>query len=101
MEKSFYTLKILVKYKKKYNPKILETGYPCSLNDHNHKIYKNRIFQQKKKLKLLILIILCMSFSSGTTGLLNVITHGHGGSMLQHLKLSLHTNVKQMIKCFF
>ena len=30
-------------------------------------------------------------FSSGTTGLPKCITHGHGGSLLQHLKeLSLH-----------
>jgi len=41
-------------------------------------------------------------FSSGTTGLPKCITHGHGGSLLQHLKeLSLHTNVKKEDKMLF
>jgi acetoacetyl-CoA synthetase len=41
-------------------------------------------------------------YSSGTTGLPKCITHGHGGSLLQHLKeLSLHTNVKKTDKMFF
>ena len=41
-------------------------------------------------------------FSSGTTGLPKCITHGHGGSLLQHLKeLALHTNVKSEDKMLF
>ena len=79
------------------NPLILKTSYPSKNNTSELK----KIYNQKKYSKLNKNISLSFNhplyvlFSSGTTGLPKCITHGHGGSLLQHLKeLALHTNVK-------
>ena len=80
------------------NPKILKTSYPCKNNlSELHRIYRNKKYHLEEKTKLVDFNHpLYVLFSSGTTGLPKCITHGHGGSLLQHLKeLSLHTNVKK------
>ncbi len=85
-------------------PKILKTSYPSKNNRSElHRIYKNKRYQLEKKTKNVDFNHpLYVLFSSGTTGLPKCITHGHGGTLLQHLKeLSLHTNVKQEDKMFF
>ena len=85
-------------------PKILKTAYPSSNNKSElHKIYKNKKFQiNTPTAPLDFNHPLYVLFSSGTTGLPKCITHGHGGTLLQHLKeLSLHTNVKSKDKMFF
>ena len=86
------------------NPKILKTSYPCKNNcSELHRIYRNKKFHLEEKTKLVDFNHpLYVLFSSGTTGLPKCITHGHGGTLLQHLKeLSLHTNVKQEDKMLF
>ena len=90
--------------KKIGNPKILKTNYPCKNNNSElHKIYKNKKFQLSEMTEIVDFNHpLYVLFSSGTTGLPKCITHGHGGSLLQHLKeLSLHTNVKPKDKMLF
>ena len=85
-------------------PKILKTSYPCKNNRSElHRIYRNNKYYLEEKTKLVDFNHpLYVLFSSGTTGLPKCITHGHGGSLLQHLKeLSLHTNVKKEDKMFF
>ena len=86
------------------NPLILKTSYPSKNNTSELK----KIYNQKKYSKLNKNISLSFNhplyvlFSSGTTGLPKCITHGHGGSLLQHLKeLALHTNVKSEDKMLF
>mgnify|MGYP001161109799 FL=1 len=86
------------------NPLILKTSYPSKNNTSELK----KIYNHKKYLKLNKNISLSFNhplyvlFSSGTTGLPKCITHGHGGSLLQHLKeLALHTNVKSEDKMLF
>lgn len=45
---------------------------------------------------------LVIMFSSGTTGIPKCIVHGHGGTLLQHLKEhQLHTNVKSGDRIFY
>ena len=86
------------------NPKILKTSYPCKKNNSElHKIYNNKKFQLSEMTEIVDFNHpLYVLFSSGTTGLPKCITHGHGGSLLQHLKeLSLHTNVKPKDKMLF
>ena len=90
--------------KKIGNPKILKTNYPCKNNNSElHKIYENKKFQLSEMTEIVDFNHpLYVLFSSGTTGLPKCITHGHGGSLLQHLKeLSLHTNVKPKDKMLF
>jgi acetoacetyl-CoA synthetase len=90
--------------KKIGNPKILKTSYPCKKNKSElHKIYNNKKFQLSEMTEIVDFNHpLYVLFSSGTTGLPKCITHGHGGSLLQHLKeLSLHTNVKPKDKMLF
>ena len=86
------------------NPKTLKTSYPCKNNRSElHRIYRNKKYHLEDKTKLVDFNHpLYVLFSSGTTGLPKCITHGHGGSLLQHLKeLSLHTNVKREDKMLF
>ena len=86
------------------NPKILKTSYPCKNNRSElHRIYRNKKYQLEEKTKLVDFNHpLYVLFSSGTTGFPKCITHGHGGSLLQHLKeLSLHTDVKREDKILF
>ena len=73
-KKFLYSKNISQIQKKIGNPKILKTGYPCSLNRSElHRFIKIKFFNKEKKLKLLILIILCMSFSQvALPGSLNV-----------------------------
>ena len=103
--KKFSYSKNISKIKKKIgNPKILKTSYPSANNQSElHRIYKKRIFQKEIKTEFVDFNHpLYVLFSSGTTGLPKCITHGHGGSLLQHLKeLSLHTNVKSKDKMLF
>ncbi len=103
-KKFLYSKNIIQIQRKIGNPKILKTSYPSSLNRSElQKIYKNKIFQQKEKSESVDFNHpLYVLFSSGTTGLPKCITHGHGGSLLQHLKeLSLHTNVMPKDKMLF
>ena len=86
------------------NPIVLKTNYPSKYNTSKFK----KIFNQKKYSKFNKHVSLSFNhplyvlFSSGTTGLPKCITHGHGGSLLQHVKeLALHTNVKSKDKMLF
>ncbi len=86
------------------NPRILKTSYPSNKSTSQFK----KIITQKKYKKINQHVLLDFNhplyvlFSSGTTGLPKCITHGHGGSLLQHLKeLALHTNVKSKDKMLF
>ena len=86
------------------NPRILKTSYPSNKNTSQFK----KIISQKKYKRINEHVLLDFNhplyvlFSSGTTGLPKCITHGHGGSLLQHLKeLALHTNVKSKDKMLF
>ena len=85
------------------NPKIIKTSYPSKKESPLKKVYNNKKFQiQSPILQVNFNHPLYVLYSSGTTGLPKCITHGHGGSTLQHLKeLSLHTNVKPADKMFF
>ena len=103
-KKFFYSKNVRTILQKIGNPKILRTSYP-SINKKSDldKIYKNKKFQNKQITSYVDFNHpLYVLFSSGTTGLPKCIAHGHGGSLLQHLKeLSLHTNVKRDDKYFF
>jgi len=86
------------------NPLILKTSYPSKNNTSElKKIYNQKKYSKlNKNLSLSFNHPLYVLFSSGTTGLPKCITHGHGGSLLQHLKeLALHTNVKSEDKMLF
>ena len=103
--KKFHYSKNLRLIKQKLsNTKILKTSYPSNNNNSEFK----KIITQKKYSRINKNVLLDFNhplyvlFSSGTTGLPKCITHGHGGSLLQHLKeLSLHTNVKPNDKMLF
>ncbi len=99
-----YSKKLRTLKAKLNNPLILKTSYPSKKNTSELK----KIYNQKKYSKLNKNISVSFNhplyvlFSSGTTGLPKCITHGHGGSLLQHLKeLALHTNVKSEDKMLF
>ena len=85
-------------------PKILKTSYPSFNNTSQfRRILTNQKYSKINKHVLLNFNDpLYVLFSSGTTGLPKCITHGHGGSLLQHIKeLALHTNVKSKDKMLF
>ena len=90
---------------KKYlkNSKILKTSYPSDHQSSFKEIYQNKKFDYLTPITFVDFNHpLYVLYSSGTTGLPKCITHGHGGSLLQHLKeLSLHTNVGNKDKMFF
>ena len=103
--KKFDYLKNLSQLRKKLNnPKIVKTGYPSkNLKTQLSKIYSNKKFNfnsppQQVEFNHPLYVL----YSSGTTGLPKCITHGHGGTLIQHIKeLSLHTNVTKNTKMFF
>ena len=103
--KKFNYLKNLRLLKHKLNnPIILKTSYPSDMNTSQFKkiICKKKYSMSNKIVPLDFNHPLYVLFSSGTTGIPKCITHGHGGSLLQHLKeLALHTNVKSNDKMLF
>ena len=103
--KKFDYSKNLSQLKRKLNnPKIINAGYP-STNQISQlsKIYSNKKYMiNNPPEQVEFNHPLYVLYSSGTTGLPKCITHGHGGSLIQHVKeLSLHTNVKENTKMFF
>ena len=103
--KKFDYSKNLSQLKRKLNnPKIINAGYP-STNQISQlsKIYSNKKYMiNNPPEQVEFNHPLYVLYSSGTTGLPKCITHGHGGSLIQHFKeLSLHTNVKENTKMFF
>ena len=103
--KKFEYSKNLSQLKRKLNnPIVIKTGYPSS-NPKSQltKIYSNKRYKVSNPPEQVEFNHpLYVLYSSGTTGLPKCITHGHGGSLIQHFKeLSLHTNVKENTKMFF
>ena len=103
--KKFTYSKNLSQLKRKLNnPKIINAGYPSTnQNSQLSKIYSNKRYMiNSPPEQVEFNHPLYVLYSSGTTGLPKCITHGHGGSLIQHFKeLSLHTNVKENTKMFF
>ena len=90
--------------KKLKNIQVIKTSYPSKGNKSQlNQIYFNKknhaqAIPQQVKFNHPLYVL----YSSGTTGMPKCITHGHGGSLLQHYKeLSLHTNVQSRDKMFF
>ncbi len=103
--KKFNYSKQLPKIKKKlFKLKIIKTSYPSKNNNSQlNKIYNNVSLNiESNPLQVEFNHPLYVLYSSGTTGLPKCITHGHGGSLIQHFKeLCLHTNVKSKDKMLF